>query len=90
MEIAVYVLSATASKSARMARNSEAELRASEDAKPLLVDGEVLVSGKLDGEVSGASYEPGPGDGANTCCFSTLSHCTVPIQWFCGEIRPVS
>ena len=35
MEIAVYVLSATASESARMTRDAEAELRASEQAKPI-------------------------------------------------------
>ena len=35
MEIAVYVLSATASESARMARDAEVEVRASEEAKPI-------------------------------------------------------
>ena len=50
MEIAVYVLSATASESARMARDAEVEVRASEEAKPiptLTILGVFILSGLL-------------------------------------------
>ena len=50
MEIPVYVLSAMASESARMARDAEVEVRASEEAKPiptLTILGAFILSGLL-------------------------------------------